>query len=218
MKERPILFSSPMVRALLDGRKTQTRRVCKASIVSTSLEGVDDGVATFSRLYGDGPGYDVQEDVYQLRSPYGKPDDRLWVRETWAHHVQAIGAKRDEDGPFVYAADGELAKQYRLGDKWKPSIFMPRCASRILLEIIAVRVERLQDISYDDALTEGIRDCTKICPDEVNNITGETIHETARRLKWPQREYRFLWESLHGADSWDANPWVWVIEFKKIES
>ena len=216
MKERPILFSAPMVQAIREGRKTQTRRVCKASTISTSLEGVDGGVATFSRLYGDGPGHEVQEDVYQLRCPYGKPGDRLWVREGFKRI--ASGEVKNGYGEvrygFAYKADGatiwaprttiihDLSGQPDTGPMqfqprpWKPSIHMPRIASRILLEVTDVRVERLQDISEEDVIAEG----------RLNEI----IYGTG----W----YRGLWESIDGAGSWDVNPWVWCVSFKMIES
>lgn len=191
MKERPILFSAPMVNALLDGSKTQTRRAMKNP---PSVLGFRPWLGRqWERLDGKGHMLDI------INCPYGQPGDRLYVKETFAHHVQAIGAKRDEDGPFVYAADGEFSKQYRLGDKWKPSIFMPRCASRILLEIADIRVERLQDISEEDAKAEG---CFALGDCECTAV----------------RQYRELWESINGAGSWDANPYVWVIEFTRIKS
>jgi hypothetical protein len=203
-----------MVRALLDGNKTQTRRIVKGIPAYTSLHTYY-GAYTDGRI-GSAPrqaiahslGWFVQaandlwpcNDKDRIRCPYGQPGEALWVKETFAHHVQAIGAKSDEDGPFVYAADGEVAKQYRLGDKWKPSIFMARWASRILLEITAVRVERLQDISDADSLAEGIY------PTSTGLYPGS-----------PRAAYSMLWESINGAGSWYANPWVWVIEFKKID-
>jgi hypothetical protein len=194
MKERPILFSAPMVRALLEGRKTQTRRIMKPQ--------PEDGTDC---PYHMGAGQDRKARV----CPYGQPGDRLWVRETFAYHVQAIGAKRDEDGPFVYKADG--TEQCRLDDKWKPSIFMPRWASRILLEIIAVRVERLQDISEEDARSEGVANggCLNCGCDEPCGCTSP--HPDARD------SFISLWESINGAGSWDANPFVWILEFQRIE-
>jgi len=233
MKERPIIFSAPMVQALLEGRKKQTRRIVK---------GIPDNVTlhTYYGAYTDGRfgsaprpaiahslGWFVPDagdlwpcnDKDRIRCPYGQPGDRLWVRETWAHHVQAIGAKRDEDGPFVYAADGEFAKQYRLGDKWKPSIFMFRYASRILLEITAVRVERLQDMEghvafESDALKEGVN--------AIHHGDGDYYYSAFRDEPHPENwrdpadAFRELWESINGAGNWAANPWVWVVEFKRI--
>lgn len=190
MKERPILFSAPMVRALLDGTKTQTRRLVKTQ--PTHFNPV--GVPRLARPVGP-------SDV--ITCPYGQPGDRLWVRETWAYGIHAMAANRDEVGPFVYAADGTT--QGRLCDRWRPSIHMPRTASRITLEITGVRVERLQDISNDDAYSEG---------------TGTWAAESAKDgNKWPSmpRAFQGLWESINGAESWATNPWVWVIQFKRLE-
>jgi hypothetical protein len=200
MKERPILFSAPMVRALLEGRKTQTRRVVKGM----ALEWLKPGM--FTR--------EVVASPENHLCPYGQPGEALWVKETSAHHVQAIGATRDKDGPFVYAADGEIAKQHRLGDKWKPSIFMPRRASRILLEITAVRVERLQDINEADAIAEGVEHIS----DEGPNCYSMNIGDYSLNAPTAAATYAYLWDCIKGTGSWDANPWVWVVEFKRIES
>ena len=111
-----------------------------------------------------------------------------------------------------YWADGNPTE----GD-WtrpRPSIHMPRWASRITLEIVSVRVERLQDISYEDALAEGVLDFRQLIEPECQQ--GETADECARRLCWPQRSYRQLWESINGEGSWEKNPWVWVIEFRRV--
>lgn len=138
---------------------------------------------------GAGPGSAV------MKCRYGARGDRLWVRETWAYHVHAQSAIRDEDGPFIYAADGQYKLQHRLCDRWRPSIHMPRCASRITLEITGVRVERLQAISTADCWAEGIAHSPDVDP---------------------RHEYDELWEQINGAGSWDANPWVWLIEFRRI--
>lgn len=183
MKERPILFSAPMVRAIFSGTKTQTRRVFKAK---------NGGVWPNKN--------DIPGMLQILREcPYGQPGDRLWVRETWA---QARAARRDEPirDAIAYAADREsMADRFGIPDRrWRSSIHMPRWASRILLEIVAVRVERLKDISIDDAIAEGV----------------------GIRCDSPMAvmEYSLLWESINGPGSWDANPWVWVIEFQRVFS
>lgn len=208
MKQRPILFSAPMVRALLDGSKTQTRRV----LAHPGGDWTNDGLGRitskhpkqgrFGLFVRRGLSTDFPEcDI--VPCPYGQPGDRLWVRETWAYGIHAMAAARDENGPFVYAADGTT--QGRLCDRWRPSIHMPRTASRITLEITGVRVERLQDISNDDAYSEG---------------TGTWAAETAKDgNKWPSmpRAFQGLWESINGAESWSTNPWVWVIQFKRLE-
>lgn len=185
MKERPIIFSAPMVRALLDSTKTQTRRVVKCHV-----EDYDGALITWASC------------------PYGQPGDRLWVRETFTDLLgTGIEHRPIPSGPlqrYVYAADikpgsnsDEARKEF--GIKWKPSIFMPRAASRITLELTAVRAERLQDISDADALAEGV--------DRTNtSISG-----------YAKERYRRLWESINGPDSWAQNPWVWVIEFKRVQ-
>lgn len=162
MKERPILFSGAMVRAILDGSKTQTRRVCKLDV------------------RGGMPQPEL--DSLLRCCPYGQPGDRLWVRETWAKtYVRQAGAEW-----FVYAT-GDNRTDY--GGPWKPSIHMPRAASRITLEITGVRVERLGEISESDARAEGVQSVA---------------------------EFKELWASINGLGSWEANPWVWVVEFRRI--
>jgi len=210
MKSRPILFSAPMVRALLAGTKTQTRRVAKHPHVLSA------------KRINSYPGHTLfycalQETVVGAASvgavacPYGVPGDQLWVRETWAHHVQAQSAERDEDGPFVYAADGPQALQARLASKWTPGIHMFRWASRITLEITAVRVERLQDISEADALAEGVT------PKWEPGCSGRLMEAIGGFSFRPAASaYADLWEQINGAGSWDANPWVWALSFKRV--
>ena len=180
MKERPILFSAPMVRALLDGSKTQTRRVVKHPLLCD---------LSFIVNCGDGWWGDEEGEV-QARCPYGQPGDRLWVREAWTTHAcfDKVPPRDLTTRSIHYIADGEIET-----GKYRPPMFMPRWASRITLEITAVRIERLQDISETDALAEGIDQDT--CA--------------------PIAVYRELWEQINGHASWDLNPWVWVIEFKK---
>jgi hypothetical protein len=192
VKERPILFSGPMVRAILAGRKTQTRRAIKPQFGKTWGHGVKRGDDAFS----------VHVDIMEpdgswkwIRCPYGKPCDRLWGRETFAtnHDNPCI----DDAGTVYRSTDPDWGLMD--GFRWKPSIFMPRALSRITLEITGVRAERLQDISPEDAIAEGITldDCKR------NNCGSVSC-------------YRMLWESINGAGSWSANPWVWCIEFKKV--
>lgn len=175
MKERPILFSAPMVRALLDGRKTQTRRVVKPQPTATREEAI--------RTYGKGGTFILEAGFFGVRCPYGQLGDRLWVRETWGACA----------GSPVYRADDNATCPD--GGRWKPSIHMPRWASRITLEVTGVRVERLQDISEEDAIAEGV-------PEQ-------------RGDPWA---FQCLWDSINGARercSWAANPWVWAITFSR---
>jgi hypothetical protein len=164
MNERPILFSGEMVRAILEGRKTQTRRVIKPQL----------------RI--------------NYKCPYGQPGDRLWVRETWQcfkpNTEEIINPNTVNIRALAYRATNEWR------GKWRPSIHMPRWASRITLEITAVRVERLQDIGEVDAMREGDPTC-------------ENTH-----IDW----FRALWDSINAKRgySWESNPWVWVVEFQRI--
>lgn len=207
MKERPILFSAPMVRALLDGSKTQTRRIMKRHVL------IDSGfIDTFIKL----PENHVADDC-----PYGQPGDRLWVRETWKYWdwtedgMPWIKYKADDTTKFfdscvpeewsdrleqvwveLSESDNYTIDQAARDHKWRPSIHIPRWASRILLEITAVRVERLQDISVGDCCAE-----------------GAPLDKTHAVEPW----YRDLWESINGPGSWDVNPWVWVIDVKVMQ-
>ncbi|MBT9268532.1 hypothetical protein KKQ10_27010 [Pseudomonas sp. MG-9] len=199
-KERPILFSAPMVRAILDGRKTVTRRPVKG----LGLQWLDD----FKPEY--------VADAANSLCPYGKPGDQLWVRETWYcdHNDVMRGpylkpddldvSEARDDGTLVYAADG-LTPYEADQPVWKPSIHMPRWACRILLEITDVRVERLQDISRADIRAEGLQ-----CPPE---LAGDNVSPNYR--DWYPAAWKELWNSTGG--DWDANPWVWVVEFKRVQ-
>lgn len=192
MKERPIIFSAPMVRAILSGAKTQTRRVMKVRCHSICEN--DDG-----KLWPWSEDVELTEDFWHP-CPFGQPGDRLWVRETWGALPHMLGGFQRES--LRYRADGEYQNEHGAW-RWRPSIHMPRWASRITLEITGVRVERLQDISEADAKAEGVSmpDGTPAPPDFWSY----------------QQEFRHLWEQINGPGSWDANPWVWVIEFKRLE-
>ena len=192
MKERPILFSASMVRAILEGWKTQTRRIVKPQPDIVADGGSVVGVFTpedqkYGRL------------GKALSCPYGQPGDRLWVREAFAGSIayERHGYPLKEWGNKLwYLADGEP----RSG-QWtrpRPSIHMPRCLSRITLEITEIRVERLQEMNRGDAMEEG-------CP-FANMQKGPD----------PRDWFRDLWQSINGPDSWDANPWVWVVGFRKV--
>jgi hypothetical protein len=206
MKERPILFSGPMVRALLAGQKTQTRRILKLKWGFDFAER-DDGT-----LWPWAEHPDCDDDVW-MPCPQGEVGDRLWVRETWAYGIHAMAAKRDEEGPFVYAADGTT--QGRLSERWTPSIHMPRWANRILLDITALRAERLQDISDEDARAEGI-ECMAGDPEcGYRNYLDKTGQDWALS---PRESFRSLWESINGPASWAKKPWVWVVEFERAQA
>lgn len=220
-KERPILFSGPMVRALLDGSKTQTRRALKVQPTHFNPVGVP------RRVVPSGGPSDV------IRCPYGETGDRLWVRETFycdhcfypegtppscywngdkpraAHTPEQIQKERaDMLEAMYYRADGDPAFEAPEGPTpWRPSIHMPRWASRITLEITSVRVERLQDISDADCVAEGCGALPAAIGSRMTSNPGETI---------PRAMFRALWESINGPASWAANPWVWAVEFRKL--
>jgi len=215
MKERPILFSAPMVRAILAGTKTQTRRVVKPQPgpyqwIEECVGGGWVVIADGEPTCGSGV-WDTRERAYQwqIKSPFARGDE-LWVRET---HSLSTTMMLDQCVWVWYWADGNPTH----GD-WtrpRPSIHMPRWASRILLEVTSVRVERLQDISDADAIAEGVERVVvgegwrRYHDDEV---VGLPPCATARD------SYRALWEQINGPGSWDANPWVWVVKFRRIES
>ena len=223
MKERPILFSGPMVRAILDGTKRQTRRIVKPQ---PTTEPIDRSEWECGPRRNPCPPHlfpfrrpDDEHSHYAYACPYGVPGDRLWVRERWAAHdtLDDLSPQRideiDEDRNIWYAVDGDSGWGSLLADpswrgRWRPSIHMPRWASRITLEIADVRVQRLQDISGLDAIAEGL--------DHVNDgAAAFGVKGFAR--SWsndPRVAYRALWESINGAGSWDANPWVWAISFR----
>lgn len=247
MKEKPILFNTDMVQAILSGRKTQTRRVldCTHPVVTgfepNGSHGYWKGTAKSEAV--------IQQYIstfpFTIKCPFGVVGERLWVRETFTQGYEATLLKDEGDDmdavSIIYKADGkELYRECpkEVAENWgdwscdgegdpvfKPSIHMPRWASRLLLEITAIRVERLNDISEQDAQTEGVEAVS--VPD---NVPVEGGYTKADRAMWKgyqknERAYRdtakdsflSLWQSVYGAKSWSANPWVWVVEFKVIE-
>lgn len=195
MKEKPILFCGPMVRAILDGNKTMTRRLMKPQPVNPV-----------------GPNYDglwsdTKDPVTRYFSPPCLTGQILYVKETFL--PKAFGT--------IYRADYDSAEAAGIGAMyggWKPSIFMPRAKSRLRLQVYTVRVERLRDISEEDAKAEGIdRHYSEQYPERMwwKSYNGDDI-----AFKSPVNSFKSLWESIHGKGSWSINPWVWVVSFKKI--
>lgn len=195
--ERPIMFTDSMVAAIIDGRKTQTRRILKPQPVR--------GSSPTGPMWGhrDLPG-EFAESIFStcatgmLTCPYGKSRDQLWVRETFSDDWC------DKGYPVQYRADGDLdADMYDAGVKWRPSIFMPRRASRITLEITSVRVERLQEISEEDAKAEGVTDSY---PEQECNSDRPFAEG-----------FGYLWDSINAAKApWASSPWVWVVGFVRL--
>ena len=217
VKERPILFTAEMIRAILAGHKTMTRRILKPQ----PDEKYSDG-----RWYADR--YDHSRDfVFWGRpgtekanvcglpffwSPYGDVGERLWCRETWALQIPVGASIHAERVPY-YRADHD---ETFIPPRWKPSIFMPRWASRITLEITGVKAERLQDISEEDAIAEGVGHGFRMnagWPDYGHIVNGvcTLTHDSARM------SFATLWDAINGKDSWALNPWLWVISFKRLE-
>lgn len=217
MRERPILFSGPMVRALLAGTKTQTRRIIKPQpkLIESSgrwywekaLDVHGSPLVDASRFWWE----------YYGTSPFGQSGDRLWVKESWYEQgrwvrVNEFGENWEGDvewegtGNISFAADGPNPGNWRS----RPSIHLFRKFSRITLEVTAVRVERLQDISADDCLAEG---AVKFTDPGVGDLLDQGV---IKDLWMYRQKYQWLWESINGPGSWDANPWVWVVEFKRV--
>lgn len=210
MKERPILFSTSMVKAILDGRKTQTRRLFKYAEHPAVIGYEPNGP------HGWWKGTAKSEAVIQqyistfpltIKCPFGGVGDRLWVRETFRlydldecpHADFPCGCPRN--GTPLYKASHDCDD----GEKWKPSIHMPRSACRLILEITNIRVERLQDVSVEDAKAEGF---------------DYSTHPSAIKMGYAigaKTNFRFAWEEIYGPNAWNKNPWVWIVEFKVIQ-
>jgi hypothetical protein len=204
MKERPILFTGAMVRALMAGTKTQTRRIMK--IQPEFVQGANvHGLRNIAGVW-------ALDHPFTLDAcPYGQPGDRLWVREAWAapHAFDHIPPRMIPAGSNFYY----LADKVKGGLIGRPSIHMPRCASRILLEVVSVRVERLFDISEADARAEGIKQA-RFPLDYLWN--ADYPDKGCGSGGGPVDAYMSLWNEINGRGSWAANPWVWVVEFKRV--
>ncbi len=197
MKERPILFKGPLVRAILEGRKTVTRREVKGS----GLVWLDNFLAEY-----------VANPENNL-CPYGNPGDRLWVRETWARVGNCDPGYLTFGATYPDCLPPELENIPAHNEiRWKPSIHMFRRDSRILLEITAVRIERLQDVTEEQARAEGITDGG--CLNCGNNEPCGCDCPTPSAVD----SFCYLWNEINGAGAWEGNPWVWVISFRRVES
>lgn len=226
MKERGILFSAEMVRAILADRKAQTRRI---------VDPRQSASTTLVQIGGRGPIFDATIEHHRAqmmeRCPYGVSGDRLWVRETWYDDLSPAPApserERHEDGSVEgidYRATHDCSN-YEAGcpcnpdgdgrrSEWRPSIFMPRWASRITLEVIGVRVERLQAISEDDAIAEGITRYDGRWFDGAPHA----IKGTAKALPTAREAFASLWDHINGERApWASNPWVWAVSFRRVQ-
>lgn len=219
MKENPVLFSASMVRAILEGRKTQTRRVIKPQprndqIIPREWSSImrrRTGMISSDNYGGDGLGWcalDANGNNHEFRCPFGEVGDRMWVRETFRILGSGPGEKIPKSGirdMVQYFADQDESRIAR----YRPSIHMPRWASRINLEITGVMAERLQEIRAEDAIAEGLTDCGGAWSISTEKMTSRCVD--------PRDTFSDLWSHINGHGSWDANPFVWVIDFKRID-
>lgn len=211
MNEKPIIFSTQMVQAIMSGKKTQTRRIVKGH----ALTWLDNDEFT--------PEYVAMPE--NTLCPYGYRGDHLWVRESFFELVDPHTSKCFDPPQYMYRAsynpetDGEvfvddgdggmtINKDGTTRSPWKPPIHMPRAAARLMLEVLSVRIERLNEISDDDAIAEGVMHGEQ----PAKNIGGLV----ATMVVDARSEFASIWYNIHGEDSWNENPWVWVIEFKKL--
>ncbi|GMV18403.1 MAG: hypothetical protein AMXMBFR56_66270 [Polyangiaceae bacterium] len=257
MKESPILFSAPMVRAILAGRKTMTRRLIRglpdgaepatlnewrAAKADPRMADPSPRLTLFKRPVdpseADGRGV-LPSGLFGVPCPFGAPGDRLWVRETWAYH---LNVDREETPEMLAWAREHRSVWYRASSpdaqtgcggaagRWRPSIFMPRWASRITLEVTTVRVERLQSITEADVFAEGVQlpiggcepECARKHPGQAHALVNAlTPHKPALDPKCSDRDYAVaefavLWDSINGERApWASNPWVWVVSFRR---
>lgn len=223
MKERGMIFNAEMVRAIIDGRKTMTRRIMKVQPENSELglsRIIDSSVAKEVGMYfwSQADACGVKRRSKPFPCPFGAVGDRIWVRETFSGHylddaqIHDIKDGRDKATDLCeYRAD--YPDGYQASDGWTPSIHMPRWASRITLEITGVRVERLQNISDEDVDAEGFSGDypTSIFPNLFPGESNDWSHLSMRDC------YGVLWKSIYGEESWQDNPWVWVISFKRVE-
>ncbi|WP_199776150.1 hypothetical protein [Chromobacterium vaccinii] len=216
IKERPILFSGDMVRAVLAGAKTQTRRIIKPQpdVTEERLRELDawiDGFTLSQQVDGA-----WQHGFIDAQCPYGEPGDLLWVQEEWVTDSSQDGKDPASFAkwPVRYLADGQVracgALHGNANGQPRSANTMPRWASHILLEITDVRVEQLQDISEADAIAEG-------CVAEPCDHKRQSCEDIGCYGPTAAGAFHWLWNQLKGPDSWNANPWVWVIEFKRVE-
>jgi len=222
IKERPILFSTDMVQALLAGRKTQTRRIIKPQPEKAAYGKVN------------WKGRELTLNSFSNHSPYGQVGDLLWVREGF--HLDKNDQFCDESSThdtFTYKADHYHRDVKRIGvnydnidlctegwydtdypeeTKWRPSIHMPKVAARLWLKVINVKVERLDAISDEDAIAEGIAKP----PSDETGVHYKNYHHPDFFMITPKYSFKTLWEAINGNESWDANPWLWVVEFEEL--
>jgi len=226
MTERPIIFSAPMVRAILAGRKTQTRRIVKwqrnedLNLSFSSLEPENIGGNRWTLSSRDGMGcWNVRAHAH---CPFGVPGDRLWVREA---HAFTTGIDSAPLNTVIYRADdpsdqwawNRKSRQDTPRSPWRPSIHMPRWASRITLEVERIRVQRVQDISDEDIEKEGIGASRVVAGDARCGCSWRYGVDGKHFALSPDQAFSELWDSIHGPGAWDRNDWVWAVTFRRVE-
>lgn len=209
-REIPILFSTPMVQAILEWRKGMTRRTRGLKLINDNIDDWE-----FVNLVVNAKGelhahfWNNRQDIPKfIKCPYGKPGDILWVRESFCHYTTDTGF--EIPATYRFKTDENITGE----EKWKPSIHMPKEAARIWLQVEEVRLERLQDISEEDARNEGVEKLSSTVfgkPLYMDYMGDEPTTNT-------RVSFETLWESINGAESWDANPWVWVVKFKFLST
>ena len=205
VKSRPMLYSGPMVRAILAGRKFKTRRIAKLPLPASIHQPMSWDWSDRKNLYEPLGGHLEAGIKWGVKCPYGLVGDRLWVRETWQSLAAMNQVHRSDDQIVYRATDPDWSVMD--GWQWKPSIFMPRAASRIALRIESIEVERLHAITDEEIVCEGFR-CIGHIPNCIGEFEGR--FSTLRGL------FSGLWNKINGPGSWEANPFVWVIGFSRI--
>ncbi|UKY38181.1 hypothetical protein [Pantoea dispersa] len=230
MKERGMIFNAEMVLAVLDDSKTQTRRIMTVQPdspnfgllrITDSTKSAD--IGKYHWAESNATGTHARSPLFSC--PFGAVGDRLWVRETFRVHSRATDVatlvyKASEQQSWTqqtHRVPIEMCNKPAVVDKWTPSIHMPRWASRITLEITGVRVEQLNDISEEDAAAEGVGSAVWFAGKGVPEEHWTSLGELGAQKAYHLNSFATLWESIYGADSWQGNPWVWVIEFKRVE-
>lgn len=223
MKTRPIIFNTQMVRSVMDGAKTQTRRILKFKTFGFGKDGAP------ASIYMDGSGKgwvawmtqnvsaEYTAKIYPgevgFKCPMGEIGSIIYVRETWAELINGHNERY-----FAYKADG-IPNKSDVGDwNWRPSIHMPKAAARIFLRITDIKVERLQDISEEDAVAEGVQQDVPVeknfqIKKRYRHYSDPTIHH----CEDAKSSFRSLWRSIYGTESWESNPWVWSISFTRVD-
>ncbi len=221
-RERPILMHARSINGILAGRKTQTRRIIKGPPADWApIVGIY-APTKVNRAGFECPGpetYGASDESYCIRCAYGQPGDRLWVRETWCPATVVASTEPGREGQknIYYRASVDAVDEKIIKGHWRPSIYMPRAYCRLILEVTSVRAQRVQEISEEGVLAEGVESWDEWdahgqdCQDYYRGATEEDIFTS------PQEAFKQLWNNTNGKDAWKRNDWVWVVKFKRVE-